>query len=152
MAAFAVDKLKYAQRKKLTRVQWMTPPSEKLAGSLNALRSLQDRGVVAVRATELARTHRERLVRHGFLRPVMKGWYIAGSPNQDAGDSTAWYASFWSFCAGYLRARFGERWCLYAGAVPGAPRGQSDRSEPATCTGAQGAQPRQRPAPRYVPA
>ena len=28
MAAFAVDKLKYAQRKKLTRVQWMTPPSE----------------------------------------------------------------------------------------------------------------------------
>ncbi len=112
MAAFAVDKLKYAQRKKLTRVQWMTPPSEKLAGSLNALRLLQDRGVVAVRATELARTHRERLVRHGFLRPVMKGWYIAGSPDQDAGDSTAWYASFWSFCAGYLRARFGERWCL----------------------------------------
>ena len=45
----------------------MTPPSEKLAGSLNALLSLQERGVVAVRAADLARSHRERLVRHEFL-------------------------------------------------------------------------------------
>ena len=28
------------------------------------------------------------------------------------GDSTAWYASFWRFCAVYLEARFGARWCL----------------------------------------
>ena len=90
----------------------MTPPAEKLAGSLNVLRSLQERGVVAVRAADLARTHRERLVRHGFLQPVMKGWYIATSPDREVGDSTAWYASFWLFCAGYLRARFGEEWCL----------------------------------------
>jgi len=90
----------------------MTPPSEKLAGSLDALRSLQERGVVAVRAADLPRSHRERLVRHGFLLPVMKGWYVAGAPDRRAGDSTAWYASFWPFCAGYLRARFGEAWCL----------------------------------------
>ena len=31
-----------------------------------------------MRAADLARTHRERLVRNGFLLPVMKGWYIAG--------------------------------------------------------------------------
>ena len=90
----------------------MTLPSEKLAGSLDVLRSLQERGVVAVRAADLPRSHRERLVRHGFLLPVMKGWYVAGSPDRRAGDSTAWYASFWRFCAGYLRARFGEAWCL----------------------------------------
>ena len=90
----------------------MTPPSEKLAGSLNALRSLQERGVVAVRAADLPRSHRERLVRHGFLLPVMKGWYVAGPADRRAGDSTAWYASFWQFCAGYLRARFGEAWCV----------------------------------------
>ena len=30
----------------------MTPPSEKLAGSLDALRSLQERGVVAVPAAD----------------------------------------------------------------------------------------------------
>ena len=118
----------------------MTPPSEKLAGSLDLLRSLQQRGVVAVRAADLARSHRERLVRHGFLLPVMKGWYVAGSPDRSAGDSTAWYAAFWPFCAGYLRARFGAAWCLspeqslalHAGnrTVPGqllvrAPRGRN---------------------------
>ena len=90
----------------------MTPPSEKLAGSLDVLRSLQERGVVAVRAADLARSHRERLVRHGFLLPVMKGWYVAGAPDRSAGDSTAWYASFWGFCAGYLNSRFGTAWCL----------------------------------------
>ena len=90
----------------------MTPPSEKLAGSLDALRSLQERGVVAVRARDLPRSHRQRLVRHGFLLPVMKGWYVAGAPDRQAGDSTAWYASFWRFCADYLRARFGAAWCL----------------------------------------
>ena len=90
----------------------MTPPSEKLAGSLDALRSLQERGVVAVRAADLPRSHRERLVRHGFLLPVIKGWYVAAPPDRHAGDSTAWYASFWRFCAGYLHARFGEAWCL----------------------------------------
>ena len=51
----------------------MATPSEKLAGALAALRSLQERGVVAVRAADLARTHRERLVTNGFLQPVMKG-------------------------------------------------------------------------------
>ena len=66
----------------------------------------------AVRSTDLTRTHRERLVRHGFLQPVIKGWYVAASPDRGAGDSTAWYASFWSFCAGYLNARFGAGWCL----------------------------------------
>ena len=118
----------------------MTPPSEKLAGSLDALRSLQERGVVAVRAADLPRSHRERLVRHGFLLPVIKGWFVAASPDRAAGDSTAWYASFWRFCAGYLRARLGEAWCLspeqslllHAGnrTVPGqllvrAPRGRN---------------------------
>ena len=90
----------------------MTPPSEKLAGSLAALQSLHERGVVAIRAADLSRVHRERLVRHGYLQPVIKGWYMAGSPDRGAGDTTAWYSSFWSFCAGYLRARFGAAWCL----------------------------------------
>ena len=90
----------------------MTSPSEKLAGSLAVLRSLQERGVVAVRTADLPRSHRERLVRHGYLLPVMKGWYVASSPDQPAGESTAWYSSFWRFCSGYLRARFGEAWCL----------------------------------------
>ena len=42
----------------------------------------------------------------------MKGWYIPTRPDQGPGESTAWYASYWSFCADYLRDRFGDDWCL----------------------------------------
>ena len=90
----------------------MASPHEKLAESLDALRSLQDRGVVAVRSGDLTRTHQERLVKNGFLQEVMKGWYIPARPNEAAGESTAWYASFWAFCAVYLQERFGTNWSL----------------------------------------
>ncbi len=90
----------------------MATPQEKLAESLEALRALQDRGVVAIRAAYLKRVHRERLLKNGFLQGVLKGWYIAVRPDEAAGESTAWYASFWAFCAAYLRERFGRDWCL----------------------------------------
>jgi len=90
----------------------MAIPSEKLAASLDGLRKLQGQGLVAIRTRDLTRTHRERLLANGFLREVMKGWYIPSRPDEAPGDSTAWYASFWSFCAAYLRERFGEDWCL----------------------------------------
>ena len=81
----------------------MATPQEKLAESLEALKALQERGVVAIRAADLARTHRERLVRNGFLQEVMKGWYIPARPDGPAGESTAWYTSFWAFCAAFSR-------------------------------------------------
>jgi Fic/DOC family len=90
----------------------MATPQEKLAESLEVLRDLQDRGVVAIRAADLKRLHRERLLKSGFLQEVMKGWYIAARPEDAAGESTAWYASFWAFCGAYLRERFGRDWCL----------------------------------------
>src|SRR5204863_1306498 len=90
----------------------MATPQEKLAQSLEALKALQDKGVVAIRTGDLSRTHRERLLKNGFIQEVMKGWYIAARPGERAGDSTAWYASFWDFCAAYLRARFDNEWCL----------------------------------------
>jgi Fic/DOC family len=90
----------------------MAVPQEKLAESLEVLRVLQDRGVVAIRAADLKRVHRERLLKNGFLQEVMKGWYIAARPDDAAGESTAWYASFWAFCGAYLRERFGRDWCL----------------------------------------
>lgn len=90
----------------------MATPQEKLAESLEALRTLQDQGVVAVRSRDLTRTHRERLTRSGFLREVMKGWYIPAQPGGDPGDSTPWYTSFWEFAGAYLNERFGDDWCL----------------------------------------
>lgn len=90
----------------------MPTPQEKLAASLQALHELQNRGIVAIRSHDLSRTERERLVESGFLQEVMKGWYIASRPDEAPGDSTAWYASFWDFCAAYLSERFGKEWCL----------------------------------------
>ena len=90
----------------------MATPSEKLAGSLKRLKALQDPGIVAIRSRDLTRTHRERLVRNGFLHEVMKGWYIPARHDQTAGESTAWYTTYWEFCAAYLEQRFGDHWCL----------------------------------------
>ena len=90
----------------------MATPSEKLAESLLVLRALQERGVVAIKSRDLSRTHRERLIKNGFLNEVMKGWYISSRPDEAPGDSTAWYTSFWDFCAAYLNERFDDNWCL----------------------------------------
>src|SRR5271167_1965128 len=90
----------------------MPKPNEKLAESLAVLQELQKSGRRAFRSRELSRTHRERLLRNGFLREVMKGWLISSSPGAREGDSTQWYASFWEFCAGYCRDRFDDAWHL----------------------------------------
>lgn len=90
----------------------MAKPSEKLAESLEVLHTLQERGVIAIRSSDLTRTHRERLCQNGFLQEVMKGWYIPTRPDETAGESTAWYASFWRFCAAYLQQLKGKAWCL----------------------------------------
>ncbi len=90
----------------------MATPREKLAASLEALRVLQDQGAVAIQTADLGRTHRERLLANGYLQDVMKGWYIPARPDDAIGESTAWYTSFWAFCAAYLTKRFGGNWCL----------------------------------------
>ncbi len=90
----------------------MVSPHEKLAESLEKLHELQDRNVIAVRSKDLTRTHRERLIKNGFLQEVMKGWYIPIRPEEYKGESTSWYASFWGFCAAYLNERFGKNWSL----------------------------------------
>ena len=74
----------------------MATPQEKLAASLEALQTLQRQGIVAIRSRHLSRTHRERLIRSGFLAEVIKGWYIASDPADEAGDSTPWYTSLWA--------------------------------------------------------
>lgn len=90
----------------------MPSPQERLADALKALHTLQHDGKVAIKSADLSRTHRERLLKSGFLKEVIKGWYVAARPDEAAGDSTAWYASFWDFCTQYLDERFGTAWCL----------------------------------------
>jgi len=87
-------------------------PQDKLSESLAVLKKLQNAGTVAIHTRNMTRTHRERLLRNGFIKEVMKGWYIPARPEAPTGESTAWYASFWGFCADYLKSRFGDQWCL----------------------------------------
>jgi fido (protein-threonine AMPylation protein) len=91
----------------------LASPSDKLAESLEVLHALQAaNGAAAIRAREMTRTHRERLLANGFLREVVKGWYIPTRPDEVKGESTAWYASFWPFAAAYLESRFRRNWSL----------------------------------------
>jgi len=71
----------------------VNPVSQKLAHSLAQLKQLQDQGVVALQSKMLERTDRERLVKHGFICEVMRGWYIPSSPDEQSiqlhiGDKT----------------------------------------------------------------
>src|ERR1041384_5080820 len=90
----------------------MTTPNEKLAAALEELRLLQADGSRVFASTQLTRTARERLLKHGFLQEVMKGWLISASPEVQPGDTTPWFASFWEFCWRYCEEHFGRAWHL----------------------------------------
>tara|TARA_R110002072_G_scaffold105615_2_gene230882 strand:+ start:3443 stop:3646 length:204 start_codon:yes stop_codon:yes gene_type:complete len=66
----------------------MNQVSQKLAYSLEQLKQWQDKGVVALQSKMLDRSDRERLSKYGFIREVMRGWYIASSPDEQPSDST----------------------------------------------------------------
>ena len=90
----------------------MATPAEKLADSLDVLKTLLEKGVVAINTEALSRTHRERLMDNGFIKEVYKGWYIMVPPNETKGDSTSWYSSYWDFCAQLLEDKYGKDWCM----------------------------------------
>ena len=90
----------------------MPTPNEKLAASLTVLQEVQKGGRRVFRSNELSRVHRERLLRNGFVRDVMKGWLLSCSPGAQKGETVSWYAAFWEFCARYCNDRFGDEWHL----------------------------------------
>lgn len=92
----------------------MATLSEKLAESLKTLKALQDKGIIAIKTSELSRVHRERLLKNGFIKEVLKGWYLSVPSNEHQGDSTSWYASYWHFCSRYLTERYGDAYCISA--------------------------------------
>ena len=95
----------------------MATHHEKLAASLQVLKDLQNAGVRVIQASRypaLTRVHRERLVKSGFLRPAILGWYLPSRPDDPEGDSTAWYANMEAFVTAYADSRFGRDWQLPA--------------------------------------
>ena len=86
----------------------MAAPNEKLAESLKLLKSAQDRGLHVFQSGDFSRVHRDRLVAAGFIKEVVKGWYIVFNPADKAGESTVWYATFFEFVTAYCKVRFGN--------------------------------------------
>ena len=86
------------------------PAQRRLAAALRRLKKHQDRGRVVFRSDDFTRGDREGLVEAGFLRMVVKGWYLASRPGDAPGDTTPWFAAMRDFVAGYCTARFGDDW------------------------------------------
>ncbi len=91
-----------------------TPSQRRLANALISLKGLQDSGLTVLHTNELSRDDREALVGAGFLKPVIKGWYMPSRPGESDGETTAWYASANDFIARYCEERFGAEWCVGA--------------------------------------
>ncbi len=83
-----------------------------LADSLARAKSAAKKDIL--QSSEISRTDRERLLRHSYLKEIVKGWYLLTLPHVKEGESTAWYASFWKFLEVYLTSRFGNQYCLSA--------------------------------------
>src|SRR5450830_1722556 len=90
----------------------MAAPNEKLAQSLAELAKLQTQGARVIRSAQLSRTHRERLIKGGFLEEVFKGWYLPSRPGEPLGSTAAWFAGMRNFISGYCDHRFGHDWHL----------------------------------------
>lgn len=87
-----------------------TPIQRKLTDGLKALKELQDSGKTAIKTSDLTRQQRTILVSSGFLRPIVKGWYMPSRPGDNLGDSTPWHATMRDFIRGYCTERFGDQW------------------------------------------
>lgn len=85
----------------------------KLAAALERAHSVARKTVV--RSADIQRADRELLTDRGYLKEICKGWYYLSRPSDKAGDSTAWYTTFWDFISVYLEERVGADYCLSAG-------------------------------------
>lgn len=93
-------------RPQLTPRQKLTRALEELHGALGS-----ERGVV--RGSQLTNSNRLLLLKHGYLREILKGWYFVSDPLSEPGDTTPFFANFWEYLARYLNERFGSTgYCL----------------------------------------
>ena len=82
---------------------------ELLAASLERVKSVAKDNII--QSASIGRTDRERLLKNGWLTPVIRGWYLLGHP-EGQGETTQWYASYWHFVREYLSERYGANYCL----------------------------------------
>ena len=91
-----------------------TPSQRRLAEALKSLKARQDDGRYVLRSDDFGRTEREALVKAGYLRPIIKGWYMSSRPDERDGDTTAGFACAVELIGRYAESRFGDLWCVSA--------------------------------------
>lgn len=89
-------------------------PREKLLKALEAVQQRKTQHPSIVESHEIDRKYRELLLRTGWLREIIRGWYLLVRPDAPTQDSTVWYAHFWEFLAVYLKKHYQNEYCLSA--------------------------------------
>src|SRR3990167_10111964 len=88
---------------------------KKTVNALKRVKAMADKhDAMIVMASEMSRQDRELLMKTGWLRDIVQGWYLLKRPDIHPGDSASWYANFWDFLRVYLQERFGTDYCLSA--------------------------------------
>jgi hypothetical protein len=83
-----------------------------IAQSLARVEVVSNQGIA--RSEDLKRIDRERLLKGGWLHPIISGWYFLLSPQAQPSESLAWYFNYWAFIQHYLANRFDNDYCLSA--------------------------------------
>lgn len=65
-----------------------------------------------VRSGDLPDMTFRRLKKLNWLSEITRGWYILKTPDVDNGESTLWYASFWTFLKYFLVENYKDEYCL----------------------------------------
>jgi hypothetical protein len=69
-----------------------------------------------VNSAQLRKQHKTRLIKAGFLKPIIRGWYLldADLSAEETGDSVLWHECYWAFVAQYLSHHLGEDYIVSA--------------------------------------
>ncbi|PML19613.1 Fic family protein [Vibrio breoganii] len=86
--------------------------NEKLASALRDAASVRFGNIVS--SAQLKSTVRTLLVKEGYLKQIVRGWYLfdADIAAGDAGGSALWYQSIWQFVGLYLKESYGDDYWL----------------------------------------
>ena len=83
-----------------------------LAGALQRVEVTAKHGVV--KSAKISRRDRELLIKAGYLKEILMGWYLLAVPTMKKGESTLWFGVFWDFISLYLEDRLANDYCLSA--------------------------------------
>ena len=86
--------------------------NKRLAGDLKVAKENSRENII--KSSDLPDTLFRRLRKMNWLSEIIKGWYILKTPDADDGESTLWYANYWSFINYYINENYNNAYCLSA--------------------------------------